>query len=188
MTTRADRGVGKVGVWITIVLVLTISYPIVMSIIRAHVDSRIAQNHGLRLRPFSLVDRDGQAWNNESLRGKVAILNFTRSKCRSCEVEKPEIKKFAAGLDPEQVVLLSVMTDRVMGFSEEETRKTIERSGFEHPILMADEQFVDDFHGSDWSNVTPVSYFINPEGKIVTSLRGAQTVESLTAALKLTQG
>jgi len=157
-----------------------------MALVRAYVNTKITGNHGNKVPAFSLEDRSGTRYGEADLAGKVGVLHFIRSYCHSCDEEKDEVRAFAAGLDPEKVLFLSVMLDEVMGFPPEDTRRTLERARFEHPVLRADEAFVNAFHGAGWAKVTPVTYFIAPDGTIATSLRGPQTRATLAAALRRT--
>ena len=50
-------------------------------------------------------------------------------------------------------------------------------------MLVADASFVDAFHGAGWSHVTPVTYVVDPNGRITHSLRGRQDLPALIAAL-----
>lgn len=152
-------------------------------VIRHYVDHEIEKNQGESLPTFSLRSLDGKTFTNADIAGKIAILHFSRSRCGSCEKEKPAIKAFEATLDPTAVVFVTLNTDPVMGFPLDDTKATIERSGFAHPTYLVDETFLNDFHGAAWAKVTPITYFVDRAGKIVTSLRGTQTVESLSAAL-----
>ncbi len=156
---------------------------VVLVLVRAHVDGEIEKNVGGTLPAFSLEDTSGRAWSSDALAGKVVVLNFMRSACSSCEREKPAVRAFAAELDPDEVVLLSVMTDRVEGYAPETTERTLARAAFTHPVLMADAAFVDAFHGAGWAHVTPVTYFVRRDGEIAASLRGAQSLDSLRAGL-----
>lgn len=162
---------------------LLIAYQSVLALVRSHVDDRIEENHGATLPPFTLTDTSGRTWSNDDVEGKALVLNFTRSHCRNCVKEKPAIRAFADELDPNTVQLLSVMTDRVEGFSPKDTEATLAKAAFTHPVVMADAAFVDALHGAGWAHVTPITYFVSPAGRIVSSLRGAQTLESLHAAL-----
>lgn len=152
-------------------------------VIREYVNHEIEKNQGESLPAFSLRSLDGKTFTHADIAGKIAILHFSRSFCGSCEKEKPAIKAFEATLDPNDVVLVTLNTDPVMGFSLDDTKKTIERSGFSHPTYLVDETFLNDFHGATWAKVTPITYFVDRTGKIVSSLRGAQTVEALAAEL-----
>ena len=63
-----------------------------------------------------------------------------------------------------------------------ETERTLATFAYDHPILVADKEFVDAFHGSGWSHVTPVTYIVDAKARIVKALRGHQTLETLRAA------
>ena len=158
-------------------------YMAVMAGVRAHVDGLIEDNHGKALPAFALKDTEGKAFDTESLRGKAVVLHFMRSLCPACDQEKDEVRVFAGEVDSAKAVVLSVMLDEVMGFDPAVTRRTLERARFTHPILIADEAFVNAFHGAGWAKVTPITYFADKEGRIVTSLRGAQTRDALRTAL-----
>ncbi len=164
------------------------AYEGVTALVRRHVDARIEESHDRPLPAFTLDLYAGGTFDSRSLSGKPAILHFTRSFCSNCVAEKDEIRRFVAGLDPNQVSFVSVMMDRVMGFPPEATARTIEQSGFRHPVLMADQAFVDAFHGTSWAKVTPIAYFVDASGVIRSSLRGQQTVETLAAGLAHVSG
>ena len=98
------------------------------------------------------------------------------------EPNKEVINKVAANLKPEEV-LLGVMTDRPNGYSDAESTATIAKYGHTHPILMANEAFMEAFHGVAWSHVTPVIYIVDGTGRIAGSYRGPQSYETLRRAL-----
>jgi peroxiredoxin len=165
------------------VVVLYGAYEGVLALVRSHVNKVIARTHGEPLPDFELRDTKGDVFRREDLLGKVVVLHFMRSHCHSCELEKPEIRKFEQELSGSDVVLLSVMLDSVMGFSAEATAATLERCQFGHPILIANDAFVDALHGTSWAKVTPITYLVNRQGNIVVSLRGAQDASSLHDAV-----
>lgn len=160
--------------WILGIAVLCIVpiYFSVMAGIRSHVTNQIVQNEQEPLPEFSLQDLDGHTVARADLLGRWSILHFFRSQCVSCLQEAPELRAIVARLDPSKVSVHGVLLDRVQGYPQSMTEKTLERMAFEHPILVADEAFVDAFHGVSWSHVTPVTYVANPEGVIVAALRG----------------
>ncbi len=151
--------------------------------VRAWVDSRIERMEGRPLPEFSLTGRDGVVYSTESLRGRKVVLNFFRSRCVSCRAEKEEIKALARGVG-DDVLVLGVMTDAALGFPAEESERTLELMDYEHPVVMADREFMDAFHGVRWSNVTPVTYMVDPNGNIVSALRGVHSRQELRAALE----
>ncbi len=192
---RNDSGGGR---WPRVLLLLAVlAYPAYLGAmwgVRVYVDSQIERMEGLPLPQFSLTGQNGEVYSTESLRGRKVVLNFFRSRCVSCRAEKEEIKALARGVG-DDVLVLGVMTDaalgfaaeeseKALGFAAEESEKTLEFMDYEHPVIMADRQFMDAFHGVRWSNVTPVTYMVDPNGNIVSALRGTHSREELRAALE----
>ena len=152
--------------------------------VRAWVDSRIERMGGRPLPEFSLTGRDGVVYSTASLRGRKVVLNFFRSRCPSCIAEKDAIKELARAVDKDDVLVLGVMTDSALGFPPEDSARTLEFMGYEHSVIMADREFMDAFHGVRWSNVTPVTYMVDPSGNIVRALRGVHSYLELSVALE----
>ena len=167
---------------IAAVVVLVGGYFGVMAAIRAHVDSLIQHAVDKPMPEFTLADRSGKQWTHEAFAGRRALLHFFRSRCHSCDVEAPEIRALESKL-PEDVVLLHVMTDAVMGFDEELTAATLAHKQFARPVLMADEAFMDSLHSVKWSQVTPITYVVDNKGVVRFGLRGKQTQASIESAL-----
>jgi peroxiredoxin len=151
--------------------------------VRAYVDERIERQVGGEVVDFALRDLDGASWRAADLRGRALVLHFFRSKCVSCFAERDTIRELEQRLDPERVVLLGVLLDAVQGYSAETTAETLARLDYHHPILVADADFVDAFHGAGWSHVTPVTYVVDPAGRIVRSVRGRLEIEAIAADL-----
>ena len=158
---------------------LFVLYEGVRFAVRKYVDSRIEAAVGEPLVSFELQDLDGRTVRAADLRGKTVVLNFFRSRCSGCVAEAPAIRELVRRVDPSKVAVLGVMMDAVQGYAPEVTAETLQRLGYEHPIVMADRAFVDGFHGAGWANVTPVTYVVDPGGRIVVSLRGHQTLDRL---------
>jgi peroxiredoxin len=150
--------------------------------VRAHVDGLIQHAVGKPLPAFAAVDRTGRTWTAAELRGRRAVLHFFRSRCHSCELEAAEYRALETAL-PDDVVVLHVMTDAVLGFPPELAEPTIAAKGFARPVLMADAAFADAFHKSQWSQVTPITYVVDAGGTVRYGLRGAQTRAAIEAAL-----
>lgn len=167
------------------VLALGLAYQGVMAGVRRYVDGRIESSVGKQLPAFRLNTSAGATVASESLRGKRVVLHFFRSRCHSCTVEAPAINAFAAELERrDDVTMLSVCMDPVMQIPGDETRATIARYGYRHPVLLADAALADAFHGAGWSQVTPITYVADATGAITHALRGAQSLEALRAAVR----
>ena len=171
-------------IWLGVLAVVVALWQGTMVLVRAHVTARIQASLDHPLPAFALPTTAGGRIDSAELRGKVVVLNFFRSRCPSCEVEAPAVRALAAELRARaDVVVLSVLLDRVMGFSAADSEATLARHAYAHPVLIADAAFVDAFHGVGWANVTPVTYVARADGKIVAALRGHQTLAALRAAL-----
>lgn len=182
MTTEPSRD-RRVKLFLIALALVALGYAAVRIGVRAVVDREIEKHVGNVIPDFDLPMLDGTRVKRSDFAGKILILHFSRSKCGSCEIEKPEIRKFEQTLDPARVALLTINTDRVMGFAEDVSQKTVERSAFRHPTVFADREFLESFHGATWANVTPITYFVDTQLRTVKSLRGAQTADALTEAL-----
>jgi len=166
------------------VIVLIGAYSGIMHLVRQHVTNLIEAGEQKPLPDFALTAVDGKQWTRASLLGKTVVLNFFRSKCANCVRERDTIRQLAEEAHKDRVVVLGIMMDRVLGFPETVTRKTLASFGYQHPVLMADEQFVEAFHKVRWSHVTPVTYVASPNGVIVRALRGHQDLATLRAAIR----
>jgi hypothetical protein len=94
------------------------------------------------------------------------------------------MKDFYRRIDPTKVQLLGIMMDAVDDyFPPEVTTRTLGEFAYQHPVLMADQPFVDAFHGAGWKNVTPITYIADGEGRITHALRGHQQLQTLLEAL-----
>lgn len=173
---------GLRAIVIGVVGVVIIGYFGTMSAIRAHVDGLIEAAVDRALPEFALADRDGRTWKSDDLKGRRVIVHFFRSRCHSCDVEAPEIRKLEAEL-PADVVMLHVMTDEVMGFDAELTATTLAHKQYARPVLMADAAFMAPFHTEKWSQVTPVTYVVDATGIVRFGLRGQQQAAAILAAL-----
>ena len=112
------------------------------------------------------------------------MLNFFRSRCVSCVKERAAIRAMAEEGRATGLQVLSVMLDEVEGYPADVTSQTLARFAYQHPVLMADEDFVGAFHGAGWAHVTPVTYVLDAKGVVTASLRGHQSLETLRAATK----
>lgn len=171
--------------WLIVLpLVLVGLYYGVTAGIRSYVSQRIESVVGRSVPAFSLQDRSGRQWTERDLRDKVTVLNFFRSRCVGCLREKAAIRSLAEESRARGVQVLSVMMDEVEDYPPEVTSETLRTFAYQHPVLMANANFVDAFHGVGWAHVTPITYIVDAKGVVTKSLRGHQGLETLRAATK----
>lgn len=63
---------------------------------------------GKKAFPFQFIDLNGNHYSNESLMGKVVVLNFWFTKCAPCIQEMPELNKLAETFSSNDVVFIAV--------------------------------------------------------------------------------
>ena len=71
----------------------------------------------------------------------------------------------------------------VLDVEPEVTEATVASKRFSQPVLMADEPFMELFHKSQWSQVTPITYVVDAAGVVRYALRGMQPEGRVEAAL-----
>lgn len=167
---------------LALVVALPAAYFAATSGVRWWVDRALAGAHG-RLLDRELRDTAGRVWRPAELRGKTVVLSFFRSQCEGCLAEREAIRALEQQLDPEHALLFSVMMDAVEEYPPEETARTLATMDYRHPVVMADAALVDAFQGAGWAHVTPITWVLDGDGRVVRHLRGHQSLAALTAAL-----
>jgi len=165
------------------IALLVLAYQGVIWGVRSYTSGLIRGVEGRQLPEFALADLDGHVVTDTSLRGKSLVLNFFRSNCHGCRAEKEGIKELVREVDPERVAVIGIMVDRVQGYPADVTARTLAEFGYTHPILMADQAFVDAFHGAQWAQITPITYVVDAKGRIVKSFRHPYSLDDLRAAI-----
>lgn len=132
---------------------------------------------------FRLADESGGEISDQQLRGRPVLLHFFRSHCEACVAESHEWLQLERVLPQQQVAIVHVMTDRVLGFDPAVTAATLAHHGFQRPVALADTAFMAAFHSVTWSQVTPVTYVVDARGRIRHALRGRQSAAGLQALL-----
>jgi thiol-disulfide isomerase/thioredoxin len=131
---------------------------------RARVESsRIAEPEPLP--DFEHDWMDGGRFSSESLKGKVAVINFWGVWCGPCVREAPEIQEFAEKYrDHPDVVFITVAND----MNPETTRDFMVENGYDFPVIF-DEGLARMANIFAW----PTTLFVDRDGRIVFSYLGA---------------
>jgi cytochrome c biogenesis protein CcmG, thiol:disulfide interchange protein DsbE len=111
-----------------------------------------------------------------SLRGKPTLVNFWASWCEPCRQEAPELKRFDE-TEGDKANLVGVDWNDTTDNAE----KFIAEAGWQYPILRDGSQAVGTAYGV--GRGLPTTFVLNPQGQIVDTLLGPQTVASLRRAL-----
>lgn len=108
-------------------------------------------------------------------RGEWVLINYWAEWCAPCIKEIPELN--AIGQRYNDVAVLGVNFDGAAG---EELRQQIDKLGVAFPTLDSDPA---EAMGLSRPQVLPTTLVVDPEGKLVGTLVGPQTIASLAAAM-----
>lgn len=119
-----------------------------------------------------ILDLDGKAINFQDYKGKWVVINYWASWCGHCLKELPEFNKFY-DKHKNAVVVLGVNYDQLPA---EQLRAMTEKLNIQFPTLVTDPAAV---LGIGRVSAIPVTFVMNPEGKISEPMIGEQTVQTL---------
>lgn len=127
---------------------------------------------------YRYVTLDGEEISNESLRGKVVLVNFWATWCTPCRVEMPLLEQMAARHKDAGFVIVGLAVDRV---STEQVRAFVKDRGVTYPIAHVDGSAERTFGGV---RGYPTSFLIDRTGKIRQAVIGPIGPLSLEPAVR----
>ena len=126
----------------------------------------------------ALVDLSGNKVSMSSLKGNWVFINYWASWCHPCIEEIPELNQFYHRFKNDRVKVFGVNYD---GLSISEQKHLIKELGIDYPGLNGDPAkslSLGDIRG------VPVTFILNPQGKLYKTLYGPQTMASLRRAVR----
>ena len=118
--------------------------------------------------------------SSESFKGKVVLVSFFASWCRSCLKEIPLLKKLQSRFSDQGFVIIALAVD-----SENEMglKKLIQKQGINYPVFLADEAVKKDFGGVA---ILPTMFLVDQNGKFLKKYFGHIDRDSLIEDIKRT--
>jgi peroxiredoxin len=138
----------------------------------------LTHDSALRMAPdFTRTDLDGKSLNLRKYRGKVVLLNFWATWCGPCLIEIPTFTAWqntyrTAGL---QVVGISMDDDAAP------VKRMYQKDRLNYPVAMGDAELGELFGGVLG---LPLTYLIDPDGRIVGRYQGEPDLKQLEARIK----
>lgn len=123
------------------------------------------------------VDQHGRQIAAGELAGHWLVINYWAEWCGPCRKEIPELNRLAEELQAQQVTVLGVNFDALQG---EELRTAAEQLGIRFTVLASDPA---PRLGLTPSQVLPVTWLVDPQGRVREQLPGEQTALGLKARL-----
>ena len=125
-----------------------------------------------------LTTVEGQTIPLTELKGHWVVINYWATWCKPCLTELPEFNSFAEAQKNNRVLVFGVSFDRL---SDEQIRTFSKSLHINFPLFS---HFPLDNYGIKNINTLPVTFIINPQGKLIKTLNGPQTSATLNAAIQ----
>lgn len=108
---------------------------------------------------FQLTTLSGEKRSLSNYRGRFVLINFWATWCSACNEEIKYLQKAYQNLDSEQLTFLTISLDH----NRRALEYFIQKNGYTMPVLYSQQKVIDDYK----CHIIPVTYLIDPEGKIV---------------------
>ena len=118
---------------------------------------------------------DKQTGNYADFQGRWLFINYWAEWCKPCIEEIPELNHFDKQND--DVTVIGIHYDRP---AAERQRQLAQKLGIEFTVILGKPA---SHFGYELPNVLPTTAVINPQGKLVTLLKGPQDRQSLQKAM-----
>jgi peroxiredoxin len=126
---------------------------------------------------FTRTDVRGEAVRLSSYRGKVVLLNFWATWCAPCLDEIPAFSRWQQTYRAEGLQILGVSLDD----DSAPVQRAVSKYHVDYPVLMSDEMLVELYGGVLG---LPLSYLIDPAGRIVARYQGKSDLSRMEKDLK----
>ena len=139
-------------------------------------------NEGRQMPAFSLpsLHSDDSNTTSESLKGKVVLISFFASWCRSCLEEIPLLKKMQTmfGAEDFAIVAMAIDYENIAGI-----KNLIQKQKINYQVLLTDEATKGNFGGIA---VLPTMFLVNREGLLLKKYFGHIERDSLIRDIRQT--
>ncbi|MCE5363156.1 TlpA disulfide reductase family protein [Pseudomonas anguilliseptica] len=123
------------------------------------------------------VDQHGRKVAVERLEGQWLVINYWAQWCAPCRTEIPELNALEKQLKAQSVQVLGVNFD---GLQDEKLSQASQDMGISFTVLAQDPA---ERYQLPRAEVLPVTYIVDPQGRMRERLLGEQTAAGLTARL-----
>lgn len=114
---------------------------------------------------FELSTLGGVVISNESLVGRVGVLNFFATWCTPCKAEMPDLNRFASKQNTEEVMVIGVAAGNEHRL---DIRPFVETYQVLYPIALDGERLFSQLGG----NALPTTVIVDRTGRITRMVRG----------------
>lgn len=123
---------------------------------------------------------ENTAISSGSFEGRVILVSFFASWCRSCLEEIPLLKKMQDRYDDQEFSIIAIALDRE---NEQGLKNLIQKQKINYPVLLADETVKKDFGGIA---ILPTMFLVNRDGILMKKYSGHIERDSLIRDIEQT--
>jgi cytochrome c biogenesis protein CcmG/thiol:disulfide interchange protein DsbE len=127
---------------------------------------------------FTLPALDGKPFRFSNQRGKVIILDFWATWCPPCRAELPHFKSLYEQYNQKGLQIVGVALD---DGGAEVVRPFVEDNDIKYPILIGNQEVVEDYGGI---RGIPTTFVVDRKGHIIKKFVGYQDKEVFESAIK----
>lgn len=124
-----------------------------------------------------LTDSKGQRIAMQALKGKIVVVNYWATWCKPCLTEMPDLNKLYEA-NKTKIIVLGVNFD---GMDDAKINAFAAKLQVKFPLLN---KFPIEKYGIQEVAGLPTTFIISPQGKLVKTLQGSQTLASLEKDLQ----
>ena len=117
---------------------------------------------------FSLKNLEGKEVNLSQFRGKYLLINFWATWCGPCKIEMPSLEALYRRFKSDKFDMLGISNDM---FGDRVVRPYVKASKLTFPMLLDQRMTVSHQYGVV---SLPTTFLIDPQGKIIGVLQGAE--------------
>ena len=125
---------------------------------------------GMQAEDFSLIDLEGKSQSLSHYRGKIVLMNFWATWCKSCTTEMPAMQASFDKLHDKGFVVLAINELE----DDAKVRKHIKQYGYTYPVLMDRDNKVANQFGVFG---LPVNVFVDAKGVVQGYIKGGLLTE-----------
>lgn len=122
------------------------------------------------------TDLAGNPVDFDDYRGRVVFINYWATWCHPCREEVPELNRFAR----DHAATAAVVGVNYDSLAQKRLAAAVAKMGIRYTVVQPDPAAA---LGFERPRALPVTYVLNPDGRLADTLAGAQTEKSLQAVM-----